>query len=65
MLRTVSVSSLYGYGYPDVLTRTSSSRIASVAAQTDRPEILPAQIGIWSYMLVRGELDAAASCSNR
>ncbi len=58
MFRTISVSSLYGYGYPDVLTDFQlADRICR--RQTDRPEILPAQIGIWSYMLVRGELDAA------
>ena len=58
MFRTISVSSLFGYGYPDVLADFQlADRICR--RQTDRPEILPAQIGIWSYMLVRGELDAA------
>jgi tetratricopeptide (TPR) repeat protein len=27
---------------------------------TDRPEIMPAQVGIWSYLLVRGNVDASS-----
>jgi class 3 adenylate cyclase len=58
MFRTVSVSSLFGYGYPEVFADFQlADRICR--RHTDRPEILPAQIGIWSYLLVRGDLDAA------
>ncbi len=60
MLRTISVSSLFGYGYPDVF---EDFQIADRICRrlTDRAEIMPAQVGIWSYMLVRGEVDAAAT----
>jgi class 3 adenylate cyclase len=58
MLRTVSVSSLYGYGFPDVLA--DYERADEICRRhNDRPEILPARIGIWSYMLVRGDLGTA------
>ncbi|MGZ6976562.1 MAG: AAA family ATPase [Acidimicrobiia bacterium] len=58
MLRTVSVSSLYGYGFPDVLA--DFERADEICRRhNDRPEVLPARIGIWSYMLVRGDLGAA------
>ncbi len=60
MLRTISVSSLFGYGYPDVFEDFQlADRICR--RLTDRTEIMPAQVGIWSYMLVRGEVDAAAA----
>ena len=60
--RTVSLSSLFGYGYPGVY---EDFRLADGICQrlNDRPEILPARIGIWSYLLVRGTLDAAGGCS--
>ena len=58
MQRTVSTSSLYGYGYPEVF---EDFTIAEEICRrlTDRPEIMPAQVGIWSYLLVRGSVDAA------
>jgi hypothetical protein len=58
MFRTISVSSLFGYGYPAVL---ADFQLADLICrrQTNRPEILPAQVGIWSYMLVRGDLESA------
>ena len=57
--RTVSTSSLYGYGYPDVFEDfTVAEEICR--RLTNRPEIMPAQVGIWSYLLVRGSVDAAA-----
>ena len=60
MLRTISVSSLFGYGYPDVFEDFQlADRICR--RLTDRSEIMPAQVGIWSYLLVRGEVDAAAT----
>jgi len=60
MFRTVSVSSLFGYGYPEVFTDFQlADRICR--RHIDRPEILPAQLGIWSYLLVRGDLDAAGA----
>ena len=54
MLRTVSVSSLFGYGYPDVF---EDFRVAEDICRrlTSRAEIMPAQVGIWSYLLVRGD----------
>jgi class 3 adenylate cyclase len=58
MLRSMSTSSLFGYGYPDVYEDFQlADRICR--RHRDRPEIMPAQIGVWSYMLVRGDLDAA------
>jgi class 3 adenylate cyclase len=58
LTRTVSVSSLYGYGYTDVLA--DYERADEICRRhSDRPEVLPARIGIWSYMLVRGDLGAA------
>ena len=58
MLRTVSLSSLFGYGYPDVFEDfQTADRICR--RLNDRTEIMPAQVGIWSYMLVRGEVEAA------
>ena len=58
MLRTVSVSSLFGYGYPDVY---EDFRLADGICQrlTDRVEIMPARVGIWSYLLVRGDVGSA------
>ena len=58
MQRTISTSSLFGYGYPDVF---EDFTIAEEICRrlTDRPEIMPAQVGIWSYLLVRGSVDAA------
>ena len=58
MQRTVSTSSLFGYGYPEVF---EDFKIAEEICRrlTDRPEIMPAQVGIWSYLLVRGSVDAA------
>ena len=59
MQRTVSTSSLFGYGYPDVFEDfTVAEEICR--RLTDRPEIMPAQVGIWSYLLVRGTVDAAS-----
>ena len=59
MLRTVSVSSLFGYGYPDVY---EDFAVADKICRklTERPEIMPAQLGIWSYLLVRGDVDEAS-----
>ncbi len=58
MQRTVSTSSLFGYGYPEVLDDfTIAEEICR--SLTDRPEIMPAQVGIWSYLLVRGSVDAS------
>ena len=59
MQRTVSTSSLFGYGYPEVF---EDFTIAEEICRrlTDRPEIMPAQVGIWSYLLVRGSVDAAS-----
>ena len=58
MLRTVSVSSLFGYGYPGVY---EDFRLADGICQrlNDRSEIMPARVGIWSYHLVRGDVEAA------
>ena len=57
--RTISSSSLYGYGYPDVFEDfTVAEEICRKL--TNRPEIMPAQVGIWSYLLVRGSVDAAS-----
>ena len=59
MQRTVSTSSLYGYGYPEVFDDfTVAEEICRRV--TDRPEIMPAQVGIWSYLLVRGSVDASS-----
>ena len=59
MQRTVSTSSLFGYGYPEVFEDfTVAEEICR--RLTDRPEIMPAQVGIWSYLLVRGSSDAAS-----
>ena len=59
MLRAVSTSSLFGYGYPEVFEDfTVAEEICR--RLTDRPEIMPAQVGIWSYLLVRGSVDDAS-----
>ena len=59
MLRTVSVSSLFGYGYADVY---DDFRVADDICRrlTSRAEIMPAQVGVWSYLLVRGDVEAAS-----
>jgi class 3 adenylate cyclase len=58
-LRAVSTSSQFGYGYPDVFEDfTVTEEICRKL--TNRPEIMPAQVGIWSYLLVRGTVDAAS-----
>ena len=57
--RTISTSSQFGYGYPDVFEDfTVAEEICRKL--TNRPEIMPAQVGIWSYLLVRGTVDAAS-----
>jgi len=58
MLRTVSVSSLFGYGYAGVY---EDFRVADDICRrlTSRAEIMPAQVGVWSYLLVRGDAEAA------
>jgi Mrp family chromosome partitioning ATPase len=57
--RTISTSSLYGYGYPDVFEDyTVAEEICRKLS--NRPEIMPVQVGIWSYLLVRGSVDAAS-----
>jgi len=58
MSRTVSVSSLFGYGYPDVY---EDFRVADdiCCRLTSRAEIMPAQVGVWGYHLVRGDVEAA------
>jgi class 3 adenylate cyclase len=58
MMRTVSVSSLFGYGYPDVFEDFELADQIS-RRHAHRPEIMPAQVGIWSYMITRGQVDAA------
>jgi class 3 adenylate cyclase len=58
-LRAFSTSSQFGYGYPDVFEDfTIAEEICRKL--TNRPEIMPAQVGIWSYLLVRGSVDAAS-----
>lgn len=58
-LRAFSTSSQFGYGYPDVFEDfTVAEEICRKL--TNRPEIMPAQVGIWSYLLVRGSVDAAS-----
>ena len=59
MQRTVSTSSLFGYGYPEVFEDFTIAE-GICRRLTDRPEIMPAQVGIWSYLLVRGSVDAAS-----
>ena len=57
--RTISTSSLYGYGYPEVFEDyTVAEEICR--RLSNRPEIMPVQVGIWSYLLVRGSVDAAS-----
>jgi class 3 adenylate cyclase/tetratricopeptide (TPR) repeat protein len=60
MQRAVSTSSLFGYGYPEVFEDfTVADEICR--RLPDRPEITPAQVGIWSYLLVRGDVGAASA----
>ncbi len=60
MLRAGSTSSLFGYGFPEVFDDfTVADEICR--RLPDRPEILPAQVGIWSYLLVRGDVGAASA----
>ena len=59
MQRTVSTSSLFGYGYTEVFEDFTIAKDICRKV-TDRPEIMPAQVGIWSYLLVRGSVGAAS-----
>jgi class 3 adenylate cyclase/tetratricopeptide (TPR) repeat protein len=60
MQRTNSTSSLFGYGYPELFEDfTFAEKICT--RLHDRPETLPVQVGIWSYLLVRGNADGASS----
>ncbi len=58
--RAVSTSSLFGYGYPEVF---DDFTVAEQICQRlpDRQEIIPAQLGIWSYLLGRGSVAAASA----
>ena len=58
LLRTMSVSSLFGYGYPEVYDDYHCAE-AICRRHSNRAAIVPAQVGIWSYMFVRGELGMA------
>ena len=58
LLRTMSVSSLFGYGYPDVYDDYHCAE-GICRRHSNRAAIVPAQVGIWSYMFVRGELGMA------
>jgi class 3 adenylate cyclase len=60
MQRAGSTSSLFGYGYPEVF---EDFTVADEICRRlhDRPEIMPAQVGIWSYLLVRGDVGAASA----
>ena len=58
LLRTMSVSSLFGYGYSDVYDDYHCAE-GICRRHSNRAAIVPAQVGIWSYMLVRGELGMA------
>jgi hypothetical protein len=57
--RTLSTSSQFGYGHTDVL---EDFKVAEEICRklTNRPEIMPAQVGIWSYLLVRGSVNDAS-----
>lgn len=60
MQRAGSTSSLFGYGFPEVFDDfTVADEICR--RLPDRPEIMPAQVGIWSYLLVRGDVGAATA----
>jgi class 3 adenylate cyclase/tetratricopeptide (TPR) repeat protein len=56
--RTLSTSSQFGYGHPDVLEDFTIAE-GICRKLTNRPEIMPAQVGIWSYLLVRGSVNNA------
>ena len=58
LLRSMSVSSLFGYGYPEVYDDFHCAE-AICRRHSNRAAIVPAQVGIWSYMFVRGELNMA------
>jgi hypothetical protein len=58
LLRSMSVSSVFGYGYEEVYDDFHCAE-AICRRHSNRAAIVPAQVGIWSYMLVRGELGMA------
>lgn len=58
LLRSMSVSSLFGYGYQEVYDDFHCAE-AICRRHSNNAAIIPAQVGIWSYMFVRGELGMA------
>jgi hypothetical protein len=60
LLRSVSVSSQFGYAYPDVLEDFQVAH-GICRRYRDRPEILPAELGIWSHLFVGGDRGAAST----
>jgi len=58
--RSLSTSSQFGYGHPDVLEDFTIAEQICRRLQ-NRPEIMPAQVGVWSYFLVRGSVKSAGS----
>lgn len=58
MLRGLSVSSMQGYGAPEVQADHRRAEVLATRLGT-RPEVLPSLIAIWSYWLVSGDLGTA------
>lgn len=59
MLRTLSASSVYGYGVPSVEADLRRSMAISESHRSI-PDLLPTTIGLWSWMFVTGRLASAA-----
>jgi class 3 adenylate cyclase len=64
MLRVLSVSSIRGYAAPEV--ESDHDRAQALAeALGDRPEVLPAVVGIYAYRLINGDVATAQVLTDR
>ncbi|HEX9315055.1 MAG TPA: hypothetical protein VGA71_06560, partial [Actinomycetota bacterium] len=54
MLRALSVVSVFGYPHPEVLEDCEAAN-ELCRRHKDRPEVMPAEVGIWSYFFARAE----------
>ncbi|GAC1363810.1 MAG: AAA family ATPase [Actinomycetota bacterium] len=64
MLRGLSVSSVFGFPHPEVLEDFEAAD-ELCRLHTDRPEVMPATVGIWSYFFTRGEHGTAQAALER
>jgi tetratricopeptide (TPR) repeat protein len=64
LLRGVSVSSVFGFSHPEALEDFKTADDIC-RRQKDRPEVMPAAVGTWTYFFSRGEHGTASTIIER